>query len=241
MPPPPAGQQPPPYSPQPPPRPSRLYRSRTDRILGGVAAGVAVELNLDPSLVRVGWVLLAIFTGGLFALVYLVMWLVVPEAPWEGPGPTTVSPPGPGAVPGWQPPPPSGAPPGQAGQATPGPAAPIAAGFVAGSTPQANGAPSAEPPGEAPQTASSIGPAPAGQEWESWEGAGASAPPTATSGAPGMSTASIVIGLILIVIGGVFLLEQLVPQFDVGDFWPLIPIVIGGALLYTALRPRPGA
>ena len=42
----------------------RLYRSRDDRMLAGVAAGVAETLDADPSLVRIAWALLAILTGG---------------------------------------------------------------------------------------------------------------------------------------------------------------------------------
>jgi phage shock protein C len=59
----------------------RLYRSSTDRMLAGVAGGLAERMALDPSLVRVGWVLLAIFSGGIFALIYIVMAVVVPERP----------------------------------------------------------------------------------------------------------------------------------------------------------------
>ena len=57
----------------------RLYRSRRDSVLGGVAGGVAEYLDLDPSIVRVIWAILAIVTGGLFLLLYIVMWIVVPE------------------------------------------------------------------------------------------------------------------------------------------------------------------
>ncbi|HLA17328.1 MAG TPA: PspC domain-containing protein [Candidatus Limnocylindrales bacterium] len=59
----------------------RLYRSRTDRMITGVAGGLAERMDVDPSLVRVIWVLLAIFSGGVFALIYLVMAVVVPERP----------------------------------------------------------------------------------------------------------------------------------------------------------------
>jgi phage shock protein C len=59
----------------------RLYRSRTDRVLAGVAAGVAKWLNADPALVRVAWVILAFVTSGLGVLVYVVMAFVVPEEP----------------------------------------------------------------------------------------------------------------------------------------------------------------
>lgn len=66
----------------------RLYRSTTDRSLAGVAGGLAAYLGVDPSIVRVAWVLLAIVTGGLAAVVYIVMAIVVPEAPpgWVGRG-----------------------------------------------------------------------------------------------------------------------------------------------------------
>ncbi len=60
----------------------RLYRSVSDRKIGGVAAGTATYFDIDPSISRVLWLLLAIFTGGAFLLVYLVMWAVVPEEPW---------------------------------------------------------------------------------------------------------------------------------------------------------------
>lgn len=59
----------------------RLYRHPTDRVISGVAGGLAAWLTIDPSLVRVAWVLLAIFSGGLFVLVYIVMVFVVPSPP----------------------------------------------------------------------------------------------------------------------------------------------------------------
>jgi len=58
----------------------RLYRSRRDSVLGGVAGGVAEYLDVDPSIVRIIWAILAIVTGGLFLLLYIVMWIVVPES-----------------------------------------------------------------------------------------------------------------------------------------------------------------
>lgn len=59
----------------------RLYRSRTEVVWTGVAGGVAEWLRMDPSLVRIAWVILTPLTGGLALLVYLVMWIVVPVAP----------------------------------------------------------------------------------------------------------------------------------------------------------------
>ncbi len=59
----------------------RLYRSRTDTVLGGVAAGLAHYLNADPALVRIGWAILVPITGGAAFLAYIVAWIVVPEEP----------------------------------------------------------------------------------------------------------------------------------------------------------------
>lgn len=57
----------------------RLYRSRRDRMLAGVAGGLAEMWGADPSLVRIIWALLVVFTGGVALLVYIVMAIVVPE------------------------------------------------------------------------------------------------------------------------------------------------------------------
>lgn len=57
----------------------RLYRSRRDRMLAGVAGGLAEMWGADPSLVRIVWALLVVFTGGIALLVYIVMAIVVPE------------------------------------------------------------------------------------------------------------------------------------------------------------------
>ena len=57
-----------------------LYRSRTDRMLAGVAGGMADWLNLDPSVVRLVWALL-VLAGGIGLLLYIVAAIVIPEAP----------------------------------------------------------------------------------------------------------------------------------------------------------------
>ena len=58
----------------------RLYRSRVNRQIGGVCGGLAEFFDLDPTLVRVFFVLAALL-GGHGLLVYLALWLVVPEEP----------------------------------------------------------------------------------------------------------------------------------------------------------------
>ena len=58
----------------------RLYRSRTNRMLGGVLGGIAEYSNLDPTVVRLLFVLLAFLTGGAALLAYPIVWVIVPEA-----------------------------------------------------------------------------------------------------------------------------------------------------------------
>lgn len=62
--------------------PRRLYRSNRERILGGVAGGIGEYFDVDPTLVRLAWIVLAI-AGGFGVLAYIVAWIVIPEAPWR--------------------------------------------------------------------------------------------------------------------------------------------------------------
>jgi phage shock protein C len=61
----------------------RLYRSRRDRMIAGVAGGVAQALRADPALVRIAWAVLVPLTSGLMLLLYIVMAIVVPVRPEE--------------------------------------------------------------------------------------------------------------------------------------------------------------
>jgi phage shock protein C len=57
-----------------------LARSRTNRKIAGVCAGFAEYLDVDPTLVRILWVMLVIF-GGCGLLAYLIAWIIMPEGP----------------------------------------------------------------------------------------------------------------------------------------------------------------
>lgn len=57
---------------------NRLYRSKTDVILGGVCAGLGKYLGIDSTLVRLFFVLISL-AGGVGVLAYIIMWIVVPE------------------------------------------------------------------------------------------------------------------------------------------------------------------
>lgn len=56
----------------------RLYRSVEDRMIAGVAGGLAKYFDVDVALVRLLWVL-AVFIGGGGLLAYIVAWIVIPE------------------------------------------------------------------------------------------------------------------------------------------------------------------
>ena len=58
----------------------KLYRSRTDRKLAGVCGGLAQYFNLDATLMRVLFVVLAVL-GGSGLVLYLAMWIIVPNEP----------------------------------------------------------------------------------------------------------------------------------------------------------------
>src|SRR3954452_9246851 len=60
-----------------------LYRSRDDRMIAGVAGGMADALDVDPTLVRIGWVVIALVTGGAAILLYFVLLFVIPEEPYD--------------------------------------------------------------------------------------------------------------------------------------------------------------
>jgi phage shock protein C len=56
----------------------RLYRSRMDRMIAGVSGGLAKYFDIDPTLVRVLFVV-SIFIGGGGIIAYIILWIVVPE------------------------------------------------------------------------------------------------------------------------------------------------------------------
>jgi phage shock protein C len=60
----------------------RLYRNNRDAMLGGVCGGLAEYFNLDPTIVRLLFVLLAFVTAFVpVFLIYLILWVVVPRNP----------------------------------------------------------------------------------------------------------------------------------------------------------------
>jgi phage shock protein C len=64
----------------------KLMRSTTDKMIAGVCGGLAEYFDIDPTLVRALFVIVTLL-GGSGILIYIVLWLVMPEAPMVGGGP----------------------------------------------------------------------------------------------------------------------------------------------------------
>jgi phage shock protein C len=154
--------------------PKRFYRSRTDRKVGGVAAGLGEYFLMDPMLVRLLFVVLT-FAGGGGVLIYLILWIVTPEKPVEFTNST----------------------------------------------------------GQAPVN-------PSQQEYTSPDTAAAPTQPfnAGTSPAKQRQKGSLIGGLVLITLGILFLADEFFPNFDFGDLWPVIIIVIGVGLLINAFTGK---
>src|ERR1700733_15428417 len=60
----------------------RLMRSSTDVKIAGVCGGLAEYLNVDPTIVRLCWAVLAVVPGGIVGgiVAYVAAWLIVPKA-----------------------------------------------------------------------------------------------------------------------------------------------------------------
>lgn len=139
---------------------THLYRSQTDSMIAGVCGGLGEYLNVDAILFRVLFVL-ALIIGGSGLLVYIILWIVIPEG--------------------------SG---------------------LKIKTENQNNEPMSETQNQPEGGFKQEGPAkPQKNDGNLWG------------------------GLILITLGGIFLIDRFVPRIDFGDLWPLILIVVGIILI----------
>lgn len=56
----------------------QLYRSKKNRIIGGVCGGLGEYFDVDPTLIRLVWVIVFLM-GGSGLLVYIIFWIILPE------------------------------------------------------------------------------------------------------------------------------------------------------------------
>jgi len=214
--------------------PRRLYRTADDRILAGVAGGVAAYFDVDPVIVRIIWFLSIFFTGTLTFWAYLIMIIVVPLEPSEWPPQSPWAPgggPG-GYVAGYTPPATAGSPDAGASASTEG------AGGAAG--------PATEP-GAVPGTPSPAAPVPGGpwggdwrSQWrqERWQQRAERWQQRADRHERGYGGPGLVFGLFLILVGGMLAWHQFDPNFDLNVTWPVVIIAFGGILVLSSLRFR---
>ena len=135
----------------------RLYRSRKEKMIGGVCGGLAEYFDIDPVFVRILFVV-AVFAGGSGILAYIICWIIIPEQPYSIPVTPT--------------------------------------------------APSSQPDPTQPT-------------------------PVAE---PSNHRGSMSAGVILIIIGGLFLANNFLPYFHFREFWPIIVILLGIAILSRTTR-----
>jgi phage shock protein C len=215
----------------------RLYRSRSDRMLAGVAGGLSEHFDLDPSIVRVGWALLALLTGGVFLVIYIVMAIVVPEDPLDDHAWTASyrASTGTGGASGFA-----------STQSSPG------HGGMGGTTAASD--PTAAPPpgpGAAPGDPAAAAGAAGGAAWgpgsAGWSPQGERAARRAEREArraarradrSGYAGAAIA-GIVLILIGSYFLVRTIAPGLHLERFWPALLVAIGAVLIVASVRRVP--
>lgn len=62
----------------------RLYKSNDNKIISGVCGGLAEYMNLDPTIVRLAYVLISVFTASFPGLiVYIIAACIMPEKPYD--------------------------------------------------------------------------------------------------------------------------------------------------------------
>jgi phage shock protein C len=192
----------------------RLYRSVDDRMVAGVCGGLAVRLAIDPSLVRVGWAVLALVTG-IFPLliVYVVMAAVVPEDPagFAGAWPSPTPPGTPGA-------------PGAAAAPADAPADPAGAAATAPASATVAGAPVAGASGPPPPTT----PWPQGAPPPGWR---------RRERRERDPMLAIIGGLVLVAFGFYFLVRDRI-AVDWGVVGAATLVAVGALVIVAALRPR---
>jgi phage shock protein PspC (stress-responsive transcriptional regulator) len=190
-----------------------LYRSRTDRMLLGVCGGLGAYWGIDPTVVRVLAVLLAWMSAGAAFIVYFVLAVLVPEEPAMPQGTASYA---------W----PQSA-------ATGGGDAAMTDDNVGDTTPQPGTEPQPAPPEPTPPPAEA--PAPPPVQPPSYVAPPPAAPPQweqpASTPERHRTSGGITGGVILIVVGLLFLAEQFIPGLNVWRFWPVILIVIGLSII----------
>lgn len=148
----------------------KLYRSTTDKMIGGVAGGLAEYFDIDATLTRVLFIVV-VFLGGGGIIAYIILWIVVPQKPYELPN-----------------------------------------------------TPSSQPSSE-DVSGSGFSSDENKSDFFSVNNG------SITGSATRTSIKHLWLAIVLIVIGGLLLLDNMFPRFDFDHYWPVILIAIGVGLL----------
>jgi phage shock protein C len=65
----------------------RLYRSKKERMLGGVCAGLGEHFDIDPTVIRLIWAAVTVLSFGTGIVVYILAWILIPEEETAVPAP----------------------------------------------------------------------------------------------------------------------------------------------------------
>lgn len=220
----------------------RLYRCHHDKSLAGVASGIAEYFDLDPTVVRVLWIVAALLSGGLAILLYVILAFVMPVEPYGPPAARTAP-----AGQGWATVP--GAP--GAGAATPTvdpvtgePVDPTATGFAGAAGEAGAGTGFADPTTD--PTAGAAG----STDWTTTGSTGWYGPPAYATHPAGHAHAprprgegrfGLAFGIVLVMFGTIALLGPVFPGWFAGvALGPAFLVALGIALVAVSVRrPSP--
>jgi len=57
----------------------KLYRSKKEKMIGGVCGGIGEFLEIDPTIIRIIWAFVTILSIGIGIIAYILAWIIIPE------------------------------------------------------------------------------------------------------------------------------------------------------------------
>ncbi len=60
---------------------NKLYRSKKNKIIAGICGGIGEYFKIDPTLVRLLWLLVSVMSVGAGLVAYIIAWIIIPEEP----------------------------------------------------------------------------------------------------------------------------------------------------------------
>lgn len=65
----------------------QLFRSKNERMLGGVCGGLGEHLDIDPTVIRLIWAVITVLSFGTGIVIYILAWILIPEEDTKSPAP----------------------------------------------------------------------------------------------------------------------------------------------------------